>query len=346
LYLSQSEAAQEKREAWLVNAKEHGLESYIVPGSGIGKYIHQSASEKNFWTGAIYTPSDAKAEPWQATPAIAELAHSEGVLIRENCAVRALDIQAGQITAVVTEAGRIKTSQVVLAGGAWSSLFLRRHGINIPQLSVRSSVARTVALDNVTMHSCADEGLAFRRRDDGGYTLAITDFEEHFIGPDSFRALTKWGKTAMKNWQSIKLSINQLKDSPDAWHTSRNWDENEVSPFEKMRVLDPAPTPGKTKLMQQSFAKRFPHIGEPELLNTWAGMIDSMPDLVPVVDRVPSLEGLIVATGMSGHGFGIAPAFGKIIAEIASGERSEHDLNRFRFSRFSDGSPLELGPGI
>ena len=60
----------------------------------------------------------------------------------------------------------------------------------------------------------------------------------------------------------------------------------------------------------------------------------------------PNLDGLIVATGMSGHGFGIGPAYGKIIAEIACGEKSEHNLNRFRFSRFSDGSRLDIGPAI
>jgi glycine/D-amino acid oxidase-like deaminating enzyme len=48
-------------------------------------------------------------------------------------------------------------------------------------------------------------------------------------------------------------------------------------------------------------------------------MIDAMPDVVPVVDRVPGLEGLIVATGMSGHGFGIGPGFGKVVTNIATG---------------------------
>ena len=74
-------------------------------------------------------------------------------------------------------------------------------------------------------------------------------------------------------------------------------------------------------------------------------MIDAMPDVVPIVDRVPSLEGLIVATGMSGHGFGIGPAFGKAIAHIAHGLDVGHDMRRFRSERFADGSAVEPGPG-
>lgn len=349
LYLSQTAAAQEKREAWISTAKDHGLNTVAISKDQLGKYIQRDASSvsnKDFWVGGVHTPSDAKAEPWQAIPAVAELAHSEGTIIRENCAVRALDIQAGQIKGVVTEAAYIKTSQVVLAGGAWSSLFLRRHGITIPQLSVRTSVARTAPIARVTSNSIADQGLAFRQRSDGGYTLALTDFEEHFIGPDSFRYLTKWLRTSFRSRHEVRLSLSQLKNYPDAWNINRRWRADEVSPFEKMRVLDPTPSAKKTQLMQQRFAQRFPQIGTPKILDAWAGMIDAMPDMVPIVDRAPALQGLIIATGMSGHGFGIGPAFGRIIAQIACGEKSEYDLQRFRFSRFNDGSRLEIGPNI
>lgn len=207
-------------------------------------------------------------------------------------------------------------------------------------------MARTAPIAEMVTSNTADQGLAYRCRNDGGYTLALTDFEEHFIGPDSFRLLPKWLKTGYQSRHELKLLLSQLKSSPDAWNTERHWQPNEISPFEKMRVLDPAPAKGNTELMQKRFAERFPQIGEPKILNAWAGMIDAMPDMVPLVDRAPSLEGLIVATGMSGHGFGIGPAFGRIIAQIASGEKSEHDLQRFRFSRFSDGSRLNIGPSI
>ncbi len=346
MYLSKTENDQAKREAWLSTAKEHGLDSVALSASQLEKHIQFDERTKNLWVGGTYTASDARAEPWQTVPTVAELAHSEGVLIRENCAVRALDIQAGQITGVVTESRRIKASQVVLAGGAWSSLFLRRHGINIPQLSVRASVARTAPIKSITSTSFADSELALRQRDDGGYSIALTDSHDHFIGPDSFRLLPKWLKTGLQNIHEIRPWINEVSTSPDAWRTQRKWSEDELSPFEITRILNPSPAKGKVKVMQQRFAKRFPQIGEPKILDAWAGMIDAMPDIVPIVDRVPDLEGLIVATGMSGHGFGIGPAFGKIIAQIANKETSEHDLTRFRFTRFSDGSTLDIGPNI
>ncbi len=75
-------------------------------------------------------------------------------------------------------------------------------------------------------------------------------------------------------------------------------------------------------------------------------MIDTMPDVVPVVDRVAALPGLTIGTGMSGHGFGIGPGMGKVLAALVTGNDPGHDLSRFRLSRFSDGSKMRLGPSV
>ena len=78
----------------------------------------------------------------------------------------------------------------------------------------------------------------------------------------------------------------------------------------------------------------------------WAGMIDVTPDVVPVMDEVPQYPGFYLATGFSGHGFGIGPGAGRVMADLVSGDPTPHDLHRFRFGRFWDGSRLEVGPGL
>lgn len=75
-------------------------------------------------------------------------------------------------------------------------------------------------------------------------------------------------------------------------------------------------------------------------------MIDTMPDVVPVIDRAPSVPGLTIATGMSGHGFGIGPGVGRVVADLVAGRPVGHDLTRFRLSRFTDGSEITLGPSL
>ena len=67
-------------------------------------------------------------------------------------------------------------------------------------------------------------------------------------------------------------------------------------------------------------------------------MIDVTPDAVPVISAVDALPGLVVATGFSGHGFGIGPAAGRLAADLATGAAPVVDPRDFRLSRFSDGS--------
>ena len=67
-------------------------------------------------------------------------------------------------------------------------------------------------------------------------------------------------------------------------------------------------------------------------------MIDVTPDAVPVISPVDAVPGLIVATGFSGHGFGIGPGAGRLVADLATGSTPVVDPHDFRLSRYSDGS--------
>lgn len=345
LYLSSTQTDLDEQARWLDIARRHQLDVRLLDGAGVADLVDTGADGRR-WAGGLWSPTDARAEPWVAVPTVAELARSEGVGIREACAARTFDTVAGQITGVHTEHGFIKAGQVIVAGGAWSSLLLRRHGVSIPQLSVRSSAARTAPMGEVFAGNALDEELAFRRREDGGYTLSSLGTHDLMIGPDAFRHLSTWLPVAVKSLGATRFMPFAPKHYPDAWGTARKWSKEEETPFERCRVLDPEPEHRRTEPARKRFAARFPVLGAPEILNVWAGMIDAMPDVVPVVDRVPGLEGLIVATGMSGHGFGIGPGFGKAIAHLAAGRLTGHDLTRFRFSRFTDGSRLVPGPSL
>ena len=340
-YLASSEAGVAAQHAWLEVARAHGLDTRALSRAEIEAGFGGQAPKT--WSGGIVTPSDMRGEPWQAVPAVARLAQAGGVAIREDCAVRALDLAAGRVTGIVTEAGTVRAGQVIVAAGAWSSLFLRRHGIGIPQLAVRDTVAQTVPLPEFFAGTAADERLAIRRRRDGGYTLSLAEVETQFIGPDAFRHLRRYLPLLREKWRDMGFRPAAPRGFPDGWGTARHWAVDEESPFERCRVLDPAPGRGEVATMQARFAERFAALGRPGIRSAWAGMIDTMPDVVPVVDRVPGREGLIVATGMSGHGFGIGPGFGAVLARMALGQAPGFDMARFRFGRFGDGSKVAPG---
>ncbi|MCR8549762.1 FAD-binding oxidoreductase [Salipiger sp. P9] len=342
-YLAKSQKEMDGFAGWLTEAVPLGVSSRLLDAAETKTLL---GAEDSPWVGALHTPTDMKGEPWVAVPELARLAASDGAVIRERCAVRGLDMQGGKVAGVVTEKGRIACDQAVLAGGAWSSLFLRRHGVKIPQLSVRSTAMATERLPQGVNTAAVDDKLAFRPRADGGYTLAPSAFSELFIGPDAFRALSTYLPLAVSGKFDVHLRARAPAGYPDAWGTPRRWGDEEESPFERMRILSPEPNAAKVAETRRRFGQHFPQMGAAPLQASWAGMIDVMPDVVPVVDRVAALPGLTVLTGMCGHGFGIGPAFGRIAADMVLGRDPGHDLSRFRLSRFSDGSKLVTGPNL
>lgn len=342
-YLAKTEAEFAEYDAWMVHARAHGLDTRLLSAAQTARQMQVAPGT---WVGAQYTPSDGRAEPWVAVPMIARAVAQAGVTIREGCAVRALDIEAGRVTGVITEAGRIRCDAVVLAGGAWSSLFLRAHGVRLPQLAVLSSVAATAAMPAGFDGAAADTEIALRRRADGGFTLAPGSSQAVSLGPDALRHLRAFWPVLRKSWRTTKLRPFAPRGFPDGWTTPRHWSPDTPSPFEALRILNPTPDRATIDRFCEAFARAFPALGRPKLASTWAGMIDTMPDIVPVLDTIPALPGLVVGTGLSGHGFGIGPEIGRVLAALTTGTPSGHDLTRFRFGRFSDGSGAALGPAL
>ena len=116
--------------------------------------------------------------------------------------------------------------------------------------------------------------------------------------------------------------------------------------YTRQRILNPVPSAKTAARIRARVVDRLPALRDVELVETWSGMIDALPDVVPVLDRAGSIDGLWISTGFSGHGFGIGPGAGRVMADLVQGKPVEYDLDRFRFGRFSDGSKLELGPAI
>jgi glycine/D-amino acid oxidase-like deaminating enzyme len=342
-YLARTDKEMAGFAKFLKIAQAHDVDTRLLDQGETARLI--PAMSRSF-KGAMTTPSDMRAEPWVAVPALARLAARQGVTIIENCAARMLDVSGGRISGVWTEKGRIATSSVVVASGAWTSLFLRAHGISIPQLSVRATVAATQPMPEVHPGAVADEHIAFRRRQDGGYTLASGGANQLYVGPDAFRHASKYVSALRANPFGTRYLPAAPRGYPDGWSTPRKWTADEESPFERMRILNPAPKASALRDIDREFKELFPQFKTVPLKATWAGMIDAMPDVVPVVDHAAEIPGLVIATGMSGHGFGIGPGMGRVVADLVQGNETGHNLHRFRQSRFSDGSPIQLGPSL
>lgn len=80
--------------------------------------------------------------------------------------------------------------------------------------------------------------------------------------------------------------------------------------------------------------KYFPCLEEAKIVRTWAGWIDVCADHVPVISQVEEVPGFILASGFSGHGFGIAPTVGTLLSQMVLAEQTILDISAFRYDRF------------
>jgi glycine/D-amino acid oxidase-like deaminating enzyme len=186
--------------------------------------------------------------------------------------------------------------------------------------------------------------VGYRKRRDGGYTLARgAGYVAPFV-PDSLRYLREFLPTIRKERESLRVRVNA--QSLREFRAPRNWPLDRPSPFEAARVLDPAPNRSLNQEALSAMIKLYPQFRDVHIVQQWGGYIDVTPDVVPYISRLDTLPGLTVATGFSGHGFGIGPAAGRLAAELAVGDAPSVDPTAFRASRFSDGSPIVIGPEI
>ena len=336
LYLIDDDRQLERYAAWVKAADDYGIGSRLIEGEELKGLVRGATAQ---WRGALYTASDGRAEPHKATPALARAAAREGATILTACAVRGIESSAGRVSAVVTEHGAIRTSTVLCAAGAWTSMFCRSLGITLPQLRVRGTVARTVPANTVVCDGSMAAGkVALRRRLDGGYTLAHGTTLEHPITPSTVRFGARFLPAALMERRNLRLSLG----APflEEWSTPKRWPLDGLSPFEQCRVLDPRPDNRTLRQIRRNTDALFPGLAGIPIVESWAGMIEMTPDVIPVIDQADALPGFFVATGFSGHGFGIGPGAGKAIAGLLTGDGSGMNLHDFRLGRFFDGTPI------
>jgi glycine/D-amino acid oxidase-like deaminating enzyme len=332
-YLCTNPQETAKREAWLEMARPFGLDTHMLGREGMARLFPDIAAAN---MTALYTPSDGRAEPQVAVPAIIAAARQHGAKVVTGCAVRAIETSAGRLSSVITERGETRCDAAVLAGGAWSSLFCGNVAIRLPQLKVRASVARTAPIENGPDCAALGPDYAFRRRADGGYTITRGLSVTADIVPDSFRFLGDFLPLLQLERRSVNITLSRR--TIDEFTTRRRWAADEVTPFEKTRVLDPQPPEAIDQMLDRSMTDAFPVFRNARVVQHWAGLIDATPDTVPVISPVAACPNFFIGTGFSGHGFGIGPGAGRLLADLVSGDRPVVDPTPFRFERFSDGS--------
>lgn len=335
VYASNSQADIATWEKWGRVAREFGVDTRMLSSAEAAALL---PGNSRTWLGGVQSPSDGRAEPELAVAAIAKAAQAAGAAIVQNCAVRGFETSAGRISGVISEKGPIRCESVLVAGGAWSGMLLRHHGIKFLQASVKSTSFYTVPAPEVTGGGIAMQDVTMRRRLDGGYTVGLSGQGQLQITPWGMMQAAAFWRTFQIRRKGLTYALGrQFFEGPES--LSR-WRDDGISPFERIRVLDPRPDAHLIARGLQKLQDIYPALRGIKAAQSWGGMVDSTPDAIPVISPVQSLPGLYIASGFSGHGFGIGPAAGQLAADLIRGDRPCVDPKPYRYERMIDGTDL------
>jgi len=110
-----------------------------------------------------------------------------------------------------------------------------------------------------------------------------------------------------------KLSLKQLPDG--AFLVGGGW-LGDLLPNRHSYKLDPEQVQGNMQAARDLFAP----VAEQRVARAWCGLEAFSFDGIPFIGAIPDLDGVILACGFSGHGFALAPAIGRCVADMLAGQ--------------------------
>jgi glycine/D-amino acid oxidase-like deaminating enzyme len=330
LYLSDDEAQIAQWARWRDFARTAGVTTHMLSG--------REASERGratgrAWKGGVFSPSDGTADPGKASPAAAAALMKLGGTVHQNCAARGIETESGRVSGVVTEAGTIKTRTVVYAGGAWASSFCRQLGIRFPQATIRQTIVRVAPTTQALPDALHTTRVSVTRRSDGSYNLAISGRGRVDPTLQLLRYAPQFVPMFAKRWRNV--FPGGLEGLRGGHETLARWRLDTATPMERVRILDPRPDRAAVKQTYDRAVELLPALGHAGVDSAWAGFVDSTPDGVPGIGEVAGIPGFILAAGFSGHGFGIGPGAGHLIADLVTGDKPIFDPAPFNPARFA-----------
>jgi glycine/D-amino acid oxidase-like deaminating enzyme len=331
LYLSDDAAEIEGWAEWGRFARGEGVDTRMLAAS---EAAERGRATGKAWSGGVWSPTDGIADPARAAPLIAQGVVKHGGHVVQGCAARGLELSAGAVSGVITEKGVIATRQVVLAGGAWAASFLHQLGVVFPQASVRSSILSVAPGAEGLPPALHTAAVSVTRRGDGGHTLAISGRGHLDPTPGAILGARHFLPMFARRWQALRPGGGQAWRA--GFETRTRWAMDRVTPMERVRILDPRPS---RHLLHETLSRAralLPGLRDVPVQAQWAGYIDSTPDGVPVIDADTGVPGLVLAAGLSGHGFGIGPGVGHLVADLALSRRPITETAQYRLARFGE----------
>ena len=242
-----------------------------------------------------------------------------------------IGVTGGRVSSVETTQGEIETGVVVLAAGVWAYRLADRLGVHIPVQIVTLAQGETGPAPPIIEQFVRGGYYCFRQTASGPVRVSNGYRRQdvyHELSLHDLRDLKVWLPRLIKQRKSITMRVDMelLKHDVKLFLASLQGKRSTVvAPIGK----EPKRALHKVRRQLNAAGKLIPKLRELRIEKSWAGYIDTTPDLVPVLGPAGKPEGLFLSMGYSGHGFGLGPVAGKLTSDLIVDGKSSHPLAPF-----------------
>ena len=204
-----------------------------------------------------------------------------------------------------------------MTGGIWTAALAATAGVHVPVMPVALSQCETEPVEPLLAPTlrCFDFGARQRPNGQLSMSAGINTVVDHYLSLASLRHARTWTRRYLANRKAIRLRVGRRGQE----------------------------RPANRALMDASLtaaANMIPRLRDVRITRYWAGVIDMSPDGLPILDGATGVDGLVVVTGLSGHGLALGPAIGRIAAELATDGRTTRAIEAFSLRRFAGATPI------
>jgi glycine/D-amino acid oxidase-like deaminating enzyme len=284
--------------------------------------------------GGMWSPVDAQCQPDLATAYWAAKTQRLGATTAYGIKATRVRTTANRVMGIETTAGTLATDALVVAAGVWTPYLTRTAGIDVPIMPVVMSELETEPVPPLFTATLRAFGFGARQRPSGQVIVSagLNARVRHGLSLADVHGLRWWAPRAWSFRKAIRLGLDLRRIGQQVRHLS-------TAGTVLVPAMSPEP-PVDASLVDTSLERLagvVPALDGIPVARRWGGLVDMTPDGLPVIDANSGPDGLVIVTGLSGHGFTLGPALGETAADLALEGRTNRDLKAFALARFAGG---------
>lgn len=261
-----------------------------------------------------------------------------GVEIRRGTLTTGFATSGRTITAVRTRQESIACGTVIVAAGIWSPDVCDLLGLHIPMQRIRAPAAETGPLPPQTIPGFL-RASTFGARQNRNGTVRITGGYRYsaMLHDLSFRDLHDlrvWAPALWKNRKDVSLRLSPrllATELAASLRGLRGGTDRAIVP----QGFNPTSRPSDRRRQLDNLGRLIPALRGARIQRAFAGVMDLIPDLQPVIGRIPGFDNAYVSTGYSGHGYMYGPGACQALARLIVDRDAGIDLEPYRPERLA-----------